>query len=315
VIVADGGYAVIDGVTDRNGTRYCGMLSGQFAARVVKRATEQFILSLDPVAPRPATYDGPSSFIDHLTGALHQAYRDLGVLERVEEEAQFRACCTVVAALQVEGRIEIVAVGDSGIRINNSDVIQVLKPLDDVTGILRRESWRYFASAGLDAEECDRRAAALTWRGTRNQEPGTPTADAAFLETIEQQALAACRSQLPEMPEGEIEVLIREGIINGQGRFQNRANLAFGYGTLDGFPVPEEHICSRSYDLSVISSVELFTDGYFKLGEDFGIASWEAAFREVEAADPHKIGPYLSTKGTTRAAYADDRTYVGVLLG
>ena len=40
VAIPGAGFAVIDGVTDRNGTRYAGMLSGQFASRIVKRATE-----------------------------------------------------------------------------------------------------------------------------------------------------------------------------------------------------------------------------------------------------------------------------------
>ena len=44
VVIPGAGYAVIDGVTDRTGTRYAGMLSGQFASRTVKRATERFLL-------------------------------------------------------------------------------------------------------------------------------------------------------------------------------------------------------------------------------------------------------------------------------
>jgi hypothetical protein len=66
--------------------------------------------------------------------------------------------------------------------------------------------------------------------------------------------------------------------------------------------------------LQDVETIELFSDGYFKLGEEFGVASWEAAFAEVEAEDFHKIDRYMSTKGTTDVMLTDDRTYLGVRL-
>jgi hypothetical protein len=78
--------------------------------------------------------------------------------------------------------------------------------------------------------------------------------------------------------------------------------------------VPDQHVLHLAFPVKDVEQLELFSDGYFKCGDDFGIASWEEAFREVEEADPHKIGPYMSTKGTTSSAYTDDRTYLGVQL-
>jgi hypothetical protein len=315
VIIADAGYAVIDGVTDRNGTQYGGMLSGRFASRTVKRATEQFIIAQsDPHAPAHLRYTGPKSFVEHLTASLRQGYIDENALEAAEADWKIRGGCTVMAAFVVDGRLEVVAVGDSGIRINGDDVLQVLKPLDDVTGILRREAWQYFAALGHDADFCDAQAAAVTWPGTRNPVAGTPTADPVVTAEIEARALAACKAHLPNVPEVEILELIQHGIAHGQGNFQNATERALGYGCLDGFPVPEKYIDSRSYDLATITSIELFSDGYFKIAEDFGVAAWEAGFEEVERVDPHKIGAYLSTKGTTETALTDDRTYVGIQL-
>jgi hypothetical protein len=63
-----------------------------------------------------------------------------------------------------------------------------------------------------------------------------------------------------------------------------------------------------------VETIELFSDGYFKLGDGFGVAAWEQAFREVEAEDLHKIGRYMSTKGTTATVLTDDRSYLGVRL-
>ncbi len=314
VVLPHRGYAVIDGVTDRNGTRYNGMLSGQFASRTVQAATERFLLAQGDKSEADLQYAGPEHFIDYLTRAIFAEYERAGAVEAVTADWKLRGGCTVMATMIIGDRLEIVAVGDSGVRINGTDVLQVLKPLDDVTAIMRRETWHYFRDLGRDTASCDSLAAAVTWRGTRNQEAGAETAEPEFLKEIERRALAACAAHLPEVPEGEILALVHGGICFAQGDFQNVTEPVLGYGGLDGFAVPTRYIESRSYALKDVHTIELFSDGYFKLGEDFGTASWEQAFREVEEEDFHKIGPYMSTKGSTDVILTDDRTYLGVRL-
>ena len=315
VAIPGAGFAVIDGVTDRNGTRYAGMLSGQFASRIVKRATERFLIEQQaPKLPGSPGWTGPRAFIDSLTSALHAAYEQEGALSAVEADWKVRAGCTIVAALQIGDRLEIVAVGDSGIRVNGDDLLWVLKPLDDVTAILRREAWRFFEAKGLPAQRADELAGFLTWRGTQHQVAPNETADPAVIAEIEGRALAACKTHLPDAPEAELMRLIQHGIEHGQGEFQNVTDKVLGYGGLDGFHVPDRYIEHRSYALADIHTLELFSDGYFEPGKGFGVAHWEESFRAVEAADPHKIDRYISTKGTTAAALTDDRTYLGVKL-
>lgn len=314
VIMPDRGYAVIDGVTDRNGTRYGGMLSGRFASRTVQQATERFLLAQGRPDQPELQFQSGRHFIAYLSQAVQDAYIAHGVLAAVTADWKLRGGCTVMAALQVGDRLEVVAVGDSGIRINGHDLLQVLKPLDDVTSILRRETWRHFAAQGRDEATCEALAGAMTWQGTRNQDPAGPTADPAVIEAIETRALAACRRHLPGVPEPELLLLIRQGISHGQGEFQNVTGPVLAYGGIDGFPIPDRLIETRSYALADIETIELFSDGYFKPGSGFGVAAWEAAFAEVEAEDPHKIGRYMSTKGTNGAALTDDRSYLGVRL-
>lgn len=309
VALPDRGYAVIDGVTDRNGTRYDGKLSGQFGSHVVRAAAERYFSALaDGMA-----YEGPVAFIAAMTEALRQAYERLGVLAAVRDDWKIRAGCTIVAAMPVGDRLEVVAVGDSGIRVNGTDLLQVLKPLDDVTSLLRREAFRYYEAQGLSEKQCDERAAALTWPGTRHRQREAGDEDA--IAEIERRALAACKERLPGVPEAEFIELIHNGIAFGQGNFQNVTdNRVLGYGGLDGFLVPERYIETRSWPLAEVETIELFSDGYFRPGDTFGVESWEKAFRDVEKEDPHKIGRYLSTKGTTELALTDDRTYLGVRL-
>lgn len=314
VVMPNLGYAVIDGVTDRNGTRYGGMLSGQFASRSVKRAIEIFLLAQADQSQADLQFQGGEHFVDYLGKAIHAGYVASGALAAVEADWKLRGGCTVMAAMLIGDKLEVVAVGDSGIRINGNDTLQVLKPLDDVTAILRRETWRYFEVLGRSIEECDRLAASMTWQGTRNQPAGSPTADGAVVAAIETRALDACRKHLPDVPASELVTLIEGGISHGQGEFQNVTEPVLAYGGIDGFAVPRRFIETRTYPLAEIETIELFSDGYFKPGEEFGVASWEAAFQEVETEDFHKIGRYMSTKGTTDTQLTDDRSYLGVRL-
>ena len=314
VVMPNLGYAVIDGVTDRNGTRYGGMLSGQFASRAVKRAVETFLLAQGDKDRPDLQFQGGEHFVAYLGKAIHAGYVADNAVAAVEADWKLRGGCTVMAAMLIGDRLEVVAVGDSGLRINGRDLLQVLKPLDDVTAILRRETWQYFASLGRSIEECDKYSAAMTWQGTRNQPVNAVTADPEVISSIEARTLAACRQHLPGVPEQELVLLIQHGIAHGQGHFQNVTEPMLGYGGIDGFPVPSRYVETRSYALAEIETIELFSDGYFKPGAEFGVASWEAAFAEVEAEDVHKIGRYMSTKGTTASQLTDDRTYLGIRL-
>ena len=63
-----------------------------------------------------------------------------------------------------------------------------------------------------------------------------------------------------------------------------------------------------------VETVELFTDGYFDVGAEATLDSWEARHAEVELEDPAKVGRFRSTKGSVPGRWSDDRTYVSVRL-
>src|SRR4029077_9545289 len=111
----------------------------------------------------------------------------------------------------------------------------------------------------------------------------------------------------------DIERLLDTGI-SGQTRFQNNTLSPFSYAVLDGFdvPLPLVHVVDRPR--TSLSTIELYTDGYFKPGQSAHLPAWEAAFEEVERVDPEKIDAYPSVKGTAGRIRTDDRTVVIVEL-
>lgn len=314
VIMPGRGYAVIDGVTDRNGTRYDGMLSGQFASRVVSRALEQFLLAQHPHGDPALRYLCPGELIAYLNRAIFEGYERNGVSQTARGDWKIRAGCTLMIAFHHGEELQVVAVGDSGIRVNGTDILQPLKPLDDVTAILRRETFAYFSEQGREPDEAEKLSTAVTWQGTQHQAKGMATADPVVIELLEKRAMAACRTHLPDAPEWELLELVQHGIAHGQGDFQNVTDRVLGYGGLDGFELPSKFIETRSWQIAELETIELFSDGYFAPGLEFGVTSWEESFRNVEEEDPLKVGRYMSTKGTTKVALTDDRTYLGVRL-
>ncbi|MET0744149.1 MAG: PP2C family serine/threonine-protein phosphatase [Microvirga sp.] len=303
------GYAVIDGVTDHNGTFFGEMRAGRFAAQVVKRALGEFLLTR--YGPDSAASDAsPMTLVGSVSEKLRAAYDRFGQLDDVRRDLNRRAGCAFTVAAHAGKDIEIIAVGDAGIRFNGTEIQQGTKPLDVVTALMRREAWALFAAQGFAEADCDALSAAVNRYGLDRQADTRITAGHG--EAIRRRVLDACSEEIGDVPAVEIERLIARGIAGGQRSFANRTDLALGYGILDGFDVPSEHIHHDVRPIETIEAVELFSDGYFKGGDGFGIASWEAAFREVESVDPHKIGAYMSTKGTTPTSWTDDRTYLGV---
>lgn len=306
VILPGRAYAVIDGVTDRLGTRYDGMLSGQYAAVTVQRALEHMLSA--PDAPR----DG-LAIVRALTSVIAAAYERHGMAERVRSDWNVRISAALALVLVQEETIDVVLVGDSGVRINGEHTLRVEKDLDLITSVLRREAWPVIGRRTSDPEKQEQVSRRVTWHGTRQPlEAVVDTLDADDMAFIESRAIAANIEALPHVPRADIENLVRGGIVNAQGGYQNHAALQLGYPCLDGFEVPEHLIKIEQFARSDVRTVEIYSDGYFKPGEGFGVAAWEKAFAEAEREDPAKVLLYASPKGSTASIWADDRAYLGV---
>ena len=182
VILPGRAYAVIDGVTDRNGTRYDGMLAGRYAARVVAHALTTLFATDAPAA---------EAVVPALTAALRAAYARHGV---TPDPANWggRMCCTLALAIPRDGdAVDVVLVGDSGIRLDGGPVLQMHKDLDQITALLRAAAWPHIRGDAVAREQIARQ---VVFHGIRQTIAGLD------LDAIGTAAAAACHASLPSAP-------------------------------------------------------------------------------------------------------------------
>lgn len=297
------GYAVIDGVTDRTGHRYDGMLAGKVAGLAVQRAVAALLLERDAAA-MPVQL-----LVQRLSAAIQEAYARHGILEEAHRHAARRFGATLALAMHHGAGFRFVLIGDSGLRLDGREVWINDSGLDLVTTSLRQEAYRQVAAAGGGPEDCARVGRACAFEGAARLRPEMrPWLDEAALSRLRAACLASCRSRFPKVPEADLAALLDGGIVHGQGKFQNNTKSPLSYAVLDGFAVPTELV--KVIDRPAVRSIELFTDGWFAIPAEPSLAAWQATFAEVERTDPLKLDRYPSVKGTQGRIRADDRTVV-----
>ena len=307
VVLPGRAFAVLDGVTDRVGTRYEGMLSGRYASRLLARTLEEVL--------KDAVPDDPWAPIAACTEAIRRVYDRHGSTEQVRHDWNRQMAATLALVMLGPDHAHVVLVGDSGVRLNGTTLWQENKDIDLITATLRQHAWAVVAGRTDDTADRERISRAVCWSGAAHAAPlVAPLLREDDLRTIAQDAAVACQARLPHLAAGVVAAAIANGIIHGQGGHQNNPESPLGYPSLNGFPIPRGLVRIERVPRAGLHTAELFSDGYFAPGDAFGVDSWEAKFRGVERCDPHKIGAYPSVKGSTAANYADDRTYLGVVL-
>ena len=300
-------YAVIDGVSDRTGVRYDGMLAGQFASTLVRRRLEGMLGGARRWTMREIVAD--------LTAAIDAAYGRFGIRDQVTTDWGGKIATTLALAVLDGDRVEVVLVGDSGVRINGAELVREEKDLDRITSLLRREAWRAVKARTDDPLIWEKVSRQVAFHGAGQDAAAVaPWLDADALARVGAAARAACAADLPHVPADAVAGLVARGIVGGQGGHQNNAASPLGYSCLDGFAIPEHFIRFLSWPRAEVATIELFTDGYFRPGDGFGVDAWEAAFRQAEAEDAAKVELYLSPRGSAGGLWADDRSYLGIRL-
>ena len=234
----------------------------------------------------------PAKLVGRVARAIRDAYQRHGILAEAQREPARRFGATLTLAAEGDGFWRFVLIGDSGLRLNGSELWRNDTGLDRATASLRQEAYRLVASKGGTPDDQARIGRACAFHGAaRVHSDMRPWLDDALLSELRAACLASCRRQFPAVPLGDIERLIDGGILAGQGDFQNNTVSPLSYAVLDGFETPMALVRVIDRERSTVGSIELFTDGYFAVAETPSAAAWEASFREIERSDPDKIDP------------------------
>lgn len=284
-------YGVFDGATDPRGTRVDGIAAGRLAALAAAAAMAE--LAQDP---QTAAMPG-RRIIEHLAAALRRESRGLDLF--------IPPSTTAAIALDCGADWRFLLLGDSGLRINATEVFRSEKLIDRVSTFARVAVFKLLRSRHDvdDDVEMSARATILlgfdhaVGRGLLSATEAKEIVDATAWET----GLA-----------GQVELVDRflSGGIQIQHQFGNSHGNPLCFETLNGTPSALEELLDFTRPKSEITSIELYSDGYAALPDEPTAAAWEAAFARTEAEDFHRIGPFATVKGSTALEFFDDRTVV-----
>ena len=287
VALPDRCIAVVDGATDLSGRRFEGRSGGWLAAEAVARAL--------------ATLEGlPAP--DAVGRAAHEAiagvYRRLGEAAPDDPRDRFRAALAVLYV--TDGRARLVVIGDCIARVDGDEVLARANVAEAVAIAARAHLWRRLEAAGHAADLIAPAVRAVIAEGSATRPPPPLTAHdvGAMRAALLSDAGLIAAAGGPAV----VARLLAAGL-----RGVRADPVGFGLGGIDGVAPPRD---IRSLDIDARAVVELASDGYPLPGAAPTVAAWEAAFAEVEAEDPYRIGRFAGTKGSGGGRFADDRTVV-----
>lgn len=286
-------YGVFDGATDPLGTVVNGIGAGRVAALAMSQAVSRLIATPGGIE-LPAT-----EILARLSQDLAQATAPLAL--------QVPPSTTLAVAFDLGDEWRFLVLGDSGIRLNGTEVLRFEKVIDEVSTFARVQIFkdRFALQTEEDQAEFEAREALLL--GLDGAVAKGLLTEARLVEIV---AHTIAHTGL-EAAATEVEAFLRGGI-KTQFKMGNLVDHPLGFDTLTGtLPQRGDWIDLRR-PKSEISSIEIFSDGYARLPTEIGVAAFEAAFAEVEANDYHKTGAYPCVKGSSRAQVFDDRTILAL---
>jgi hypothetical protein len=291
-------YAVFDGATDVNGTIINGAGGGRFAALQASIALTAEIAAHGP---------GALTQTDLIAAVNARLAAALSV--QSEKQGKRITSATTMALMEVVGDIyRFTLVGDSGVRLNGTEVFQTLKPIDDIMSAGRVALYHHLKRQGGDHATLE----ALSRRGVFHG------FDAAIPELISADEAVALVSEAERMLAGKLaphylafaDSLLRAGIAKGQYAYTNVPDHPLGYAVINGTTSQGFGITCFERPRDTVQSVEIFSDGYLDLPETVSMAAWEELAARIEREDPTKTLTYWGVKGSNPEQLFDDRTVI-----
>ena len=290
-------YAVFDGATDTAGVSVQGESPGRLAAR-------QAALAMVRYASAPG--QGLATASD-LMMAMNQSIAS-GLA--AAGAGPVRAGTTAAIVEDAGDSLRFLMVGDSGVRINGTELLRMHKDIDLIYAAGRVEVFRLLQARGWVGDALEQQTRQLVFKGWAACDPQLlSVSDVAKLLA---QAQAVCAPRLQPDAIAEVPQLLLAGIAGGQYGYCNRVDHSLGYAVLDGTHTQGPDVLSLSRRKSEVHSIELFTDGYMSCPAGTGVRDWEDEFFRVEAEDFHKCGAFAGVKGSTSTQFSDDRSVLTV---
>ncbi|MDV7142139.1 hypothetical protein R3X27_05530 [Tropicimonas sp. TH_r6] len=280
---------ICDGATDPRGTVVDGIGAGRLAALTLATAVTE--LALDPaLRTMPGT-----EILARVSDALAR--------RTVELDLPIPPSATLAAAFDCGDYWRFFALGDTGIRLNGTELFCFNKLLDAIATHARVAVFKTLAAAApvTDATEAATRRSILL---------GFENAVAEGIITREA-ADSIIDATIDALQLDDIRALVCRFLLGGiqiQYQFGNDPESPLGFDTLNGVLPRRGEFIDVKRPKDQVRSIEIFTDGYPCIPETVSVEAWEAAFSRAEIEDVHKIGPFATVKGTTGAEYFDDRT-------
>jgi hypothetical protein len=294
ILLMPGVYGVFDGATDPRGIiGRSGKSSGLFAAEILARHCAQLFGDV-------TNFEIPmEALLDQLASKLANSLSDEGY--------QSLPTSTLALALVGSEKVRVLIAGDSGVRVNGRDVYRHLKGIDDVSAAARVEVFKLLVSRGSDEDETELVARRAIFQGF-----DTCVAEGVLTEEDAVKILdVVAQSQSEIAPFDVIDTFVRAGI-KSQGGYGNKDTHPLGFSVLNGVSPSMKDVIDVEFEVGSISTLEVFSDGYFDLPSNVGIEAWEQKFDEVENVDARKIDTYPNVKGSTATEFSDDRSIIVV---
>lgn len=288
-------FGVFDGATDARGTTVEGMAAGRLAALTVAQAAN--VLLDDPGNRRLPAPD----IIAHLSEVLKRRTDPLHL--------PIPPSTTLALAIDLGDAWRFLCLGDTGIRLNGSEILRHEKVIDEVSTAARVALFRHFDRQSDDPDAVETAARRGILLGLdRAEAEGAITAE--FTRDTIRRTIEATGLQDHA---GEVETFLKGGICTQHG-YANTTGSVLCFDSMNGVMPQLGQWIDEVRPKDTVQSIEIFSDGYPDIPGEVSVQAWEAAFHAAERADFHKTGTFASVKGSTGAEFFDDRTVV-VLKG
>lgn len=284
-------FGVMDGATDARGTMIEGVAAGRLAALTVAAAAADFLA-------RPGTGDLPATeIIAHLSSTLKSRTDPL--------DLPIPPSTTLALAIDCGSTWRFLCLGDTGIRLNGTEILRFNKIIDDVSTQARIAMFNRFQEEFADLDKVEAAARRGIFLGLdKAVADGTISrdfADETIRKTIDATGLGGHAQQ--------VQTFLAGGICTQHG-YANGTDNVLCFDSMNGTVPRLGQWIDETRPKDQISSIEIFSDGYPDIPTDISATAWETAFHAAEKTDFHKTGTFATVKGSTTTEYYDDRTVV-----